>query len=217
MKVLFALLLGAALCPAAEKKLPGGQAANDRVEIGAVLYPDREALRGELGSDLDGHYTVVRVTVTPKGGQELAVAPDDFVLRSDKDGQRSQPMAPGQIAGSSALVLSSRGGGGLMAENPGPVWGGHPGTGGRPRRLGGQSANLGNTGETSSESSLHTGAKEKDNPLLATLKQKALPVKTAAAPMTGLLYFLLEGKHKAKDLELLYNGPAGKLSIRFRR
>ncbi len=60
------------------------------------------------------------------------------------------------------------------------------------------------------------GTKAKENPLLATLKERMLPEKTGSEPVAGLLYFPLEGKHKPKELELVYRGPAGKLSIRFK-
>ncbi len=212
--VLATALLGFGIAAAAEKKLPAGQAANERVEIKAVLYPDKDAIRSEVGSDLGGYYLLVSVTLAPKGGDELEISPDDFLLRSDKDGQRCGPMAPSQVAGSSALVISSKGGGGgFMAENPGPVWGGYPGTG-RPERLGGESATLGNTGESTSEGRVES-TKDED-PVLATLKRRVLPVKESREPVSGLLYFLLEGKHKPKELELLYSGPAGKLALRFK-
>jgi hypothetical protein len=61
-----------------------------------------------------------------------------------------------------------------------------------------------------------SGAKDKENPVLAVLKQKVLPEKETSEPLAGLLYFSLEGKQKPKDLELQYNGPAGKLSLQFR-
>ena len=53
-------------------------------------------------------------------------------------------------------------------------------------------------------------------PLVATLTEKVLPEKETDQPITGLLYFPMEAKQKTKDLELIYNGPAGKLSLRFR-
>jgi hypothetical protein len=43
-----------------------------------------------------------------------------------------------------------------------------------------------------------------------------MPEKSTAEPVSGLLYFQLEGKHKPKDLELRYSGPAGRISLRFR-
>ncbi|MEN6533450.1 MAG: hypothetical protein ABFD89_07295, partial [Bryobacteraceae bacterium] len=56
---------------------------------------------------------------------------------------------------------------------------------------------------------------DKEDPLLATLKARVLKLKETKEPVSGLLYFLMEGKHKTKQLELLYKGPAGKLSVRF--
>lgn len=211
MRLLVGLLLVGALW--AEKAPPAAEAANEKVQVRAWLYADAASLRRELGSDLGGYYTVVRLEITPKAG-ELAVAPDDFQLRSAKDGQRSGPLAPSQVAGRGALVVSSKGGGGLMAENPGPVWGGWPGP---PRRMGGESAIVGNTAESSPQATAQTGAKQPEDPLLAVLKSRALPQQKSAQTVGGLLYFLLEGKHKPKDLELLYDGPAGKLSLRFRQ
>jgi hypothetical protein len=211
------LVLGISLAAAAERKNPSAYVENQQVGIAAMLFQGKDAIREELGSDLGGYFAVLKVTVTPKDGKPLPVFRDDFLLRSDKDGQRSQPFAPSQIAGRGALVISSNGrGGGVMAENPGPVWGGMPGTGGRPGRLGGDSANIGNSGESSAEATVNTGNREKDDPLLAVLKDKVLPEKETTEPLSGLLYFSLEGKHKPKDLELRYAGPAGKLSLRFR-
>ena len=43
-----------------------------------------------------------------------------------------------------------------------------------------------------------------------------LPDKETKEPVEGLLYFLLEGKNKAKDLGLLYKGPAGRLAMDFK-
>jgi hypothetical protein len=205
-------MLGGALCAAADK-LPTGSASNDNIEVAATLHNGKEAVRAAVGSDLGGYIVIVGLVVTPKGGKSLAVSPDDFILRSDRDGQRTGPFAPSQIAGKGALVVSSRGGaGGMMMDESGPVWGG---TMGRPRRLGGEGGAMGNT-SVETETSVHTTDKEKDDPVLATLKAKALPMKETAEPVSGLLYFLMEGKHKTKQLEMYYKGPAGNLSMRFR-
>lgn len=205
--------LGLGLCAAADK-LPAGRASNDQIEIAATLHNGKDAVREVVGSDLGGDIVVVAVTVTPKGGKPLAVSPDDFILRSDKDGQRAGPFAPSQIAGKGALVVSSRGGGGgMMMDEAGPVWGG---TMGRPRRLGGEGAAMGNTATVETAASIHTSDKEKEDPVLATLKAKVFPAKETAEPVSGLLYFLMEGKHKTKQFEMYYKGPAGNLSLRFR-
>jgi hypothetical protein len=143
----------------------------------------------------------------------LKVFRDDFELRSYKNGQRSTPFAPSQIAGSSALVISTRGGAGMATQDSGPVWG--PPMGGRPRRIGGEGTSIGNTG-TSTEASVQAGSKGGDKPLLAILEERVLPEKEISEPLAGLLYFYLEGKHKPKDVEFFYRGPAGKLSLKFK-
>jgi hypothetical protein len=112
------------------------------------------------------------------------------------------------------VVFQGGGRGGLMSEDRGPVWGGIGG--GRPRRMGGEGASLGNADAGSAQAGFESGAGRKEDPLLAVLREKALPEKSASEPVAGLLYFLLDGKHKPKDLELRYDGPAGKLSLRFR-
>jgi len=204
---------------AAEKKpLPAGQTSNDNVELKAVAYLDKESIRQVLGAELEAGIIVIEVRLKPPAEQKLVIVRDDFMLRSDKDGQKSQPFLPSQIAGSGFLMVTSKGGGGagIMGENPGPVWGG---IGGRPRRMGGDGGALGNASESSAQATVAEGAKDsKETPLLAALKEKILPEKeTTTEPVSGLLYFLLEGKHKPKDLELLYRGAAGKLSLRFRQ
>src|SRR5574341_1001100 len=209
-----ALVLGCA-CLAADKKLPAAQAENQTVALTAVPLTDKEAIRQELGSDLGGYFVVVKVTVRPRGGKPLAVHRDDFVLRSLKDGQKSTPFVASQIAGKGALVISERGGGrGMMAEEGGPAWGG---IGGPPGRLGGDGGSFGNTAGASAQASVHAGGKDKEDPLVHTLKEKALPENQTTEPVSGLLYFPIEGKHKPKDLELIYRGPGGKLSLSFRK
>ena len=219
-RALLALLSLAAGAAGAEKAPPSGKASGERIEIEAVVYADKAAVRELIGEELDG-IAVVQLRVVPRGDQDLAVGPDDFLLRSDRDGQRSEPFAPSQIAGNAALVVSSgsSGGGGMVGQENGPIWGGAPGTGGRPRRMGGDGASAGNvSSDEKVQTSMNSGDKDKDkdNPLLAKLKQKMLPAKKGTEPISGLLYFSLEGKHKPKDLELVYRGPAGKLSIRFK-
>jgi hypothetical protein len=211
------LAIAAVVCPGADRKpAPIGKAGNDKLEISATLLPGKDAIKEEVGSDLNGYFTVVRVTVTPKAGQKLMIARDEFLLRTDRDGQRSQPFAPSQIAGRGAIVVAETSSGGVAADNAGPVWGGIPGTG-YPQRMPGQGGAMGNTGSaTSLQTSSTQDAKTTANPLLATLKAKVLPEQETDRPLSGLLYFQLDGKQKTKDLELLYKGPAGRLSIRFR-
>jgi len=193
------------------------QAENDVVEITALPYLDRAAIKQLLGDDLGGYYIVFELKLTPKSGEKLKVAWDDFLLRTDKDGERTTPFAPSQIAGKGSLVVSSTGGGSqVLGEDRGPVWGGYPGTGGQPGRVGSNGGGFGNATTSQETLGVSSRTNEKDNPLLAVLKQKVLPEKETDQPASGLLYFPMDVKQKLKDLELIYTTPAGKLSLRFR-
>ncbi|MCC6857564.1 MAG: hypothetical protein IT158_03330 [Bryobacterales bacterium] len=189
--------------------------SNASVDLEATLYLGKEAVKQVLGSDLEGYYIVLGVKVTPRGSDPLAVRHDDFVLRTDKNGERTTPFAPSQIAGKGVLVLSEEGGSqGVMAENAGPVWGGYPA--GRPGRLGGDGGAIGNSSSGTTQATIHSGGKDKEDPLMQVLKEKILPEKKTAEPVSGLLYFPLEAKQKQKDLELIYTTPSGKISLRFK-
>jgi hypothetical protein len=99
---------------------------NESVVINATVYARPEAVKEVLGSDLDGHYIVVAVEVTPRFGKQVAIHRDDFLLKTDKDGERTTPFAPSQIAGRGALIVRESGGGtvGPAHDNNGPIWGG---------------------------------------------------------------------------------------------
>lgn len=214
--LVFVVALGAE-----DKKLPIEQTSNDMVEISATVMIDKEQIRQELGSDLGGEVVVVRVSLRPVSDKPIQVSLDDFLLVSGKDGQRSQPYAPSQIAGSSVLVVTPQGArnGGIMGNGNGPIWGGVPGTGGgAPRRLPGNGGGVGNAaGAAGVDSKVDASNSDKPNPLLAILKDKVLQEKEITETSSGLLYFqIVGGKLKPKDLELHYKGPAGRLALRFR-
>lgn len=204
---------------AADKPPASAVASNEMIELSATAYTTKAAVQEVLGSDLGGYFIVIKMTVTPRGGKPLAVSRDDFLLRSFKDGQKSGAFAPSQIAGRGSLVVSSAGrGGGVAADQGGPVWGPGPGGTGMPQRLPGSNGTFGSaaSADGTAEARVDTGGTDKENPILAVLKQKILPEKTTAEPVSGLLYFSLEGKHKPKDLELQYKGPGGKLRMEFK-
>ena len=196
----------------AEKKLPIEQTSNDVIEISATPLIDKDQIRQEIGSDLGGEIVVVRVQLRPVSDKPVKVSLDDFLLVSSKDGQRSQPFAPSQIAGNTALVLTPQGArSGGIGSNKGPKWSGGAGP------LGFPGGGVGNTGGTSSvDTKVETVHDDKPNPLLAVLKDKVLQEKEINEPISGLLYFQMIGKLKSKDLELHYKGPAGQLALRFR-
>lgn len=197
-------------------KPPETRGENESVVITATLYAKPEAVKEVLGSDLDGHYIVVAVQVTPRFGKEVAINRDDFVLKTDKDGERSTPFAPSQIAGRGVMVVHQTGGSGAtpMHDNDGPVVGGYPGSMGPPRRLGGDG--VGSPGAPDGAAAkTRTGAHQADSPLLGVLKQKELPETKTDKPVSGLLYFPME-KQKVKDLELRYDMTGDKIVMRFR-
>jgi hypothetical protein len=174
---------------------------NESVVITATVYADSEAVKQVLGSDLDGHYIVVALQVAPRFGKEVVISRDDFMLKTDKDGERTTPFSPSQIAGRGALVVSQTGG---AAHNNGPTWGiGGAMVGGAPE-----------PGAT--QARMNSGSKDKPNPMLKVLKDKELPEIKTDQPVSGLLYFPME-KQKIKELELRYNVPDDKIVMRFRQ
>jgi hypothetical protein len=194
------LLVATVLSGGEKKKSPTRSTENDLVEITATLLVYPEEVHEALGSDLGGHYILANVRLVPKDGRKVAISLDDFTLRTDKDGEKTTPFAPSQIAGRGALVVTTSEGsskGGLMVG------------------LGGIGGGGGGTDLSETHATMKSGAKEKPDPLLDVLKQKVLPEKQTEAPASGFLYFPME-KQKLKDLELIYKTPEGKLSLRFK-
>ncbi len=205
------------VAPASDKQPPAGQAGNDSVAISATLYQGKDAVRELLGSDLGGYFVVVKVEMTPKGAKPLAIDRDDFLLRSYNNGQKCQPYAPSQIAGRAALAVVPVGGGDVRAEQGGPVFGAPTGVGG-PQRLPGNQGAVGSssTGPDRLDVKVDDSTSSKDDPILKVLKERILPEKKTSEPVSGLLYFSLDGKHKAKDMALQYKTPSGLLTLAFR-
>jgi hypothetical protein len=192
MKYTLILLLAAALSQAETKPLPN-QAGNDDIELAGTVLLDRAAIQDAVGSDLGPGYVVVRMTATPKGGKPLRVSPDDFLLLSRKDGDRSPALDPAQFGGGSGgLVVkaAAQQPGGDGTRTNGPIWGGVQ------NRIGSD--------------------KDKSAPPPAALKEKEFPDKETKTAVEGLLYFAISGKLKPKDVSLIYTGPAGKLVIDFK-
>ncbi len=214
----FAILAAIAALLPAGKAPPAGRGTTESVELTATLFHDKDAIRKILGSDLEGHYVVVRAVVRSRFGKEIEVRRDNFLLRTDKDGERSTPFTASQVAGRGALVISESGvgGTGVMQERGGPIWGGVPGTGSRPQRVGtdNNSAVGGGIGASETKGALKTAGKDVP-PLQKVLEEKVLPEGKTEGTVSGLLYFPL-GKQKVKDLELIYTAPDGKIAVRFR-
>lgn len=211
-------LLLPALMLAADKEPQPVQAGNDSVELTGSVITGREQVGKVLGVDPGFEIIAVNISVTAKEDSEVRISRDDFTLISRRDGQKSQGMHPSQIAGSGTMMVSSRApgaGGGLVNQNRGPIWGGVPGTGTRPRRIGGD-ADVATASDGETRAAI-TNAEQSDNPVLAALKKNEVAEGAVKGTASGLLYFLFEGKHKIKDLELMYKGPGGTLMLDFQK
>ncbi|MGA2882523.1 MAG: hypothetical protein ABSG13_26515 [Bryobacteraceae bacterium] len=207
--VLFCLSLG--ILGAADKKLPIDETSNELLAISVSAPLDKDQIKQELGSDLGDDIVVIRLTARPVSDKPVQLSLDDFLLVSAKDGQRSEPYAPGQLAGSDSLAVTPNGmrKGGLGDHSRRPSIGfGGIGIGG---------GGAGTSGATPTpDVKLEETRDDKENPLLAAITAKILPEKEITEPTSGLLFFQVVGKVKQKDLELHYKGPAGKMALRFR-
>ena len=56
---------------------------------------------------------------------------------------------------------------------------------------------------------------EQENPLKKVLDEKVLPEKKLEQPVTGLLFFPMEGQ-KVKDLELVFGAKETRIGMRFK-
>jgi hypothetical protein len=219
---LFAAILPAGLLLAGgdPKGPPKGEGSDRFVRIEATAYLDKASITQAVGGELDQGIMVVEVKLTPAEGKKISIDLDDFLLRSDRSGERATPYEPSQIAGSSTMRISSRAidTGGVYTQNRGPVWGGMGGPGSTMPGMGPQTMGNGTASATEAAASVDTeSGKQKENPLLAILKEKILPEKETTEPVSGQLYFLMEGKQKVKDIELLYKTEAGRVSVRFKQ
>jgi hypothetical protein len=190
---------------AVDKKLPIEQTSNELISISATAFTDRDQIQQELGGDLGPDMVMVKVTIRPVSDKPIQISLDDFLVVTEKgDFQRAQPLAPSQIAGSAALVVTpqdSKSGGHNRPSFGGFGLGGMVGAGSGVKPRG--------------DSKVEATKSDKDDPLLAILTAKCLPEKETSEEVSGLLYFQINGKVKPKDLEFHYKGPAGQLALRF--
>jgi hypothetical protein len=169
------------------KSLPN-QAGNGNIDLSGTVFVDSKDIQQVLGITLDPGYIVVRIKVEPRMLQAIRISADDFTLVSRKDGERSNALAPSEIGGPANLILKSK-----------TSYSGSPG-------VSSTSVNV-----TSVETK-----KAPESPSIKILESKMLHDAETKEPVEGLLYFLLNGKNKPKDLGLLYKGPAGHLAMDFK-
>lgn len=221
MQRLMCLLIAAAALWAGDKNparpVPAGQGADKKVAIQASAYYTREQITALLGEDPGVSVVVVAVQFAPAPGETIVLNRDDFLLRSDRDGQRSRPLEPSQIAGTSVMVVKSVGGeqGRPMSERR-RTGIGIPGVGGTTLPgTGTPTAGVATADTSSASASIENRPTPRENPLLTTLKNRILPEGEVTKPVEGLLYFLIEGKLRAKDIELVYRKAPPRVSVRF--
>ena len=212
-KILVLAFAAASVCPG--QQVVAGEAEGKNVAIEATLYTQERDIVEVLGHKLEKGVVVVAVKVTPLGEDPVAIWRDDFFLRSQKDGQRSESYDPGQLAGGTVLVVTrTRQAVSVAREETGPVWG-DPRSG---RRLPNpdQAEGFGAITEEHSTSRIDSSA-EPENELLTALRDHILPEEEVSEPVTGLLYFPLDGNHNPRQLWLHYRGGDERIDVRFER
>lgn len=216
------LLLAAACCGAmAGARLPEWYTRQlPDAEFRARIVRELGEIERIAGDRFDGQVILVEVEVRPLYGSQLQLRRDDFLVRARNDNDTSLAQSPDRIAGGAVLELgkkTSSSAGGVFADNTsGGVWGGAPGTGGRPRRLPGPPNVGGGGARTEERRTARLGAAE-DGSVAGRLAALELPLRVSGQPASGYLYFEIQAKTKRKHLELSYDGELGSFLIEFKR
>jgi hypothetical protein len=201
----FGVTIFTAVSLSAEKKVvsPTTSASNDQIDVVATISLSEEEIAQKIGADPGQGVALLDVRVTPKTDKPVQLGPEDFILLAYDDGERSKPFEPAELAGDGALVVKTSPNGKVSRTSGfgglGPI-----GMGSGPGVK--KSDTLNSKMDTTNE-----GGKR----LLEHLKAKQFPRKETADPVEGYLYFPLDGKHKLKNLAVLYRGEAGKLRLVF--
>jgi hypothetical protein len=201
------MALVAAVPGFAAKKVvsPSTSAGNEQVDIVATISLTEEEVVQKLGADPGKGIVLLQVRVIPKTDQPVRMSPDDFILLAHDDGERSKPFDAAEIAGQGALIVTNTNGAKAQKTGTSIGFGG---------MMGGAGGSPGNPKIVALGSKMDE--KQKGNKtLLEALKAKQFPDKESTEPVEGFLYFPLDGKHKLKNLAVLYRGPAGKLDLEF--
>lgn len=186
--VLSVLTAGSALADdkkAVRKPIVGG---NDNIDLTVTLFTEPAEIKDAVGVELDPGIVVIRVTASVRTDDPLRLSPDDFVLISRKNGERSDALPPNQIASTSSLTVRQDMSGRDFAQitNARPITG---------------------VGAMKSE-------KKDNSAMLAALKDKQFPDVETKKTAEGLVYFSMDTKKlKAKDMAVLYKGKGGRVVI----
>lgn len=213
---LMVLLAGGAF---ATKKVisPTQAAANDNVEVGVTLVLDHAEVVKKIGADPGAGIVLLEVHFSNKLEKPVQLSPDDFILLAHDDGERYHPFTPAEIAGKGGMVLKTQDQGSIGINRSGP-------------RITGLGLPIGTSSSSKPAPAQTTDKDKKDDPnaetpqgvtsfnetLLNALEAKQLEAKDVSDSAEGYLYFPLDGKHKLKDMAVLYRGhAAGNLEIEF--
>jgi len=214
-----ALLLLVTWSAFATKKVvsPTQAAANDDVEVAVTLVLDHDEVVKKIGADPGPGIVLLDVRFSNKLEKPIQLNPDDFILLAHDDGERYHPFTPAEIAGKGGMVIKSQDGGSIGVNRTGP-------------RITGLGLPIGTSSSSSKPAQAPGAATDKkddpdadkpqgktsfNEPLLNALKAKQLETKDVTDTAEGYLYFPLDGKHKLKNMAVLYRARTEKLDIEF--
>jgi hypothetical protein len=200
------LLVATSLLGAKKVISPNTSASNDQVDIIATIFMTQEEITQKLGVDPGKGIALLQIRVVPKTNDSVQISPEDFILLAHDDGERAKPFDPAQIAGQGTLVVTN------ATDKTKKQSSGFGGFGGMIG--GGSGSSPGNSKPSTLSTKMETKNQGNDK-LLEALKAKQFPQKDTNQPVEGYLYFPLDGKHKLKNMALLYRGPAGRLDLEF--
>jgi len=188
-------------------------------EFQARLVNDAAEIKRVAGDSFNGDVILIEVRVRPLYGSKISLRRDDFLMRARNNNETSPAQTPDRIAGSAVLDLSAKtksSAPDLFANDTGPIWGGVPGTGSRPRRLGGPTDQIGSS--TASQEMITAKQRSAvESSGAARLQSLELPLELEDDPGAGYLYFEMSTKTKRKHLELSYDGNLGEFLIEFKK
>ena len=194
---------------------PTSSSANDNVEITATITLSEPEIAQKLGADPGKGIALVEVRVSPKADQSsaLVLTISSFSATTTGRDRNRSSLANWPEEVLSWLVRVRAEDGSLTSQRYGiPI-----GTGptGQVQRMPGNSVGIGSSGGPGTLSTKANDKEAGNQALLSALKAKQLPDKVSKDEISGYLCFPLDGKHKLKNLAVLYRGPGGHLDLEF--
>ena len=219
VRILLFCWLGLAMAPAA--KLPEWYVRKiDDADVEVRLVQDLLEITQLAGSSMDGEVILVEMKIRPLYGSQVLLRRDDFLMRSRSNNDTSPAQSPERVAGGSVLALGSEGSSsssGVMKDTTGgPIWGGVPGTGQRPRRLDAPGSGIGVGSQTSKVQTIEQ-QNSSENSVESRLQSMELQLESSKEQVSGFLFFEIPAKVKRKHLELSYDGQLGVFLIEFKK